>query len=71
MLGTLSVPGRPNTLEKKVGQWPTAPLWEAARYRLRYCLKGVLNPSQPPNFPEKVSIQQINKAENYILNKTE
>ena len=23
------------------------PLWETARYRLKYCLKGPLNPKQP------------------------
>ena len=25
------------------------PLWKTARYRLKYCLKGPLNPKQPPN----------------------
>ena len=24
-------------------------LWETARYRLKYCLKGPLNPTQPAN----------------------
>ena len=24
------------------------PLWETARYRLKYCLKGPLNPNQQP-----------------------
>ena len=24
-------------------------LWEAARYRLKYCLKGLLSPKQPAN----------------------
>ena len=24
-------------------------LWETARYRLKYCLKGQLNPKQPTN----------------------
>ena len=24
-------------------------LWETARYRLKYCLKGPLNPNQPTN----------------------
>ena len=29
---------------------PLSPsLWEAARYRLKYCLKGPLNPIQPTN----------------------
>ena len=26
-------------------------LWEAARYRLKYCLKGPLSPKQPTNQP--------------------
>ena len=29
---------------------PLSPsVWETARYRLKYCLKGPLNPKQPPN----------------------
>ena len=29
---------------------PLSPsLWETARYRLKYCLKGPLNPEQPTN----------------------
>ena len=27
-------------------------LWETARYRLKYCLKGPLNPKQPTNQPQ-------------------
>ena len=27
-------------------------LWERARYRLKYCLKGPLNPKQPTNQPK-------------------
>ena len=27
----------------------SASLWEMARYRLKYCLKGPLNPKQPTN----------------------
>ena len=27
-------------------------LWEMARYRLKYCLKGLLNPKQSTNFQE-------------------
>ena len=27
------------------------PLWETARYRLKYCLKGPLNPKQSINQP--------------------
>ena len=26
--------------------------WETARYRLKYCLKGLLNPKQPTKSPE-------------------
>ena len=30
--------------------FPFSPsLWETARYRLKYCLKGPLNPKQPTN----------------------
>ena len=31
-------------------------LWETARYRLKYCLKGPLNPKQPTNQPTKCSM---------------
>ena len=32
--------------------FPRSPcLWETARYRLKYCLKGPLNPKQPTNQP--------------------
>ena len=30
---------------------PIPSLWETARYRLKYCLKGPLNPKQPTNQP--------------------
>ena len=29
--------------------YPFLALWETARYRLKYCLKGPLNPKQPTN----------------------
>ena len=29
------------------------PLWETARYRLKYCLKGPLSPKQPANLSTK------------------
>ena len=33
---------------------PLSPsLWETARYRLKYCLKGPLNPKQPTNQPTR------------------
>ena len=28
--------------------YPFSPLWETARYRLKYCLKGPLNPNNQP-----------------------
>ena len=31
-------------------------LWETARYRLKYCLKGPLNPKQPTN--QKIGVGQ-------------
>ena len=35
--------------------YPSSPLppslWETARYRLKYCLKGLLNSKQPTNQP--------------------
>ena len=30
-------------------------LWETARYRLKYCLKGPLNPKQPTNQPNPIN----------------
>ena len=34
--------------------FPLSPsLWETARYRLKYCLKGPLNPKQPTNLAEE------------------
>ena len=36
---------------------PLSPsLWETARYRLKYCLKGPLNPKQPTNQPTNQGI---------------
>ena len=33
-------------------------LWETARYRLKYCLKRPLSPTQPTNFmPKRIFIQ--------------
>ena len=35
---------------------PLSPsFWEMARYRLKYCLKGPLNPKQPTNQPTSIS----------------
>ena len=33
-------------------------LWETARYRLKYCLKGPLNPKQPTNQPKALRPRQ-------------
>ena len=42
---------------------PLSPsLWETARYRLKYCLKGPLNPKQPTNQPTKTNNQSINQC---------
>ena len=39
---------------------PLSPsLWETARYRLKYCLKGPLNPKQPTNQILFISISVI------------
>ena len=71
MLGELSVPGRPTSLDDSRARaycacsrcgWGVSDifslsylfsflspsLWETARYRLKYCLKGPLNPKQQP-----------------------
>ena len=43
---------------------PLSPcLWETARYRLKYCLKGPLNPMQPTNQIKKVCV--INTSQNF------
>ena len=34
-------------------------LWETARYRLKYCLKGPLNPKQPTNQPAAFSRRAV------------
>ena len=73
VLGKLSVPGRPTSLDDSRARaycacsrcgwgfvWTffsliyhfsflSPSLWETARYRLKYCLKGPLNPKQPTN----------------------
>ena len=35
--------------------FPLSPsLWETARYRLKYCLKGPINPKQPTNQQDSI-----------------
>ena len=41
--------------------FPLSPsLWETARYRLKYCLKGLLNPKQPTNQPTSLLLKELN-----------
>ena len=50
---------------------PLSPsLWETTRYRLKYCLKGPLNPKQPTN-QQSTSIASclLNKISKYLKNK--
>ena len=40
-------------------------LWETARYRLKYCLKGPLNPKQPKNNEQgKIALQAYPSQKN-------
>ena len=42
---------------------PLSPsLWETAQYRLKYCLKGPLNPKQPTNQQKHCSSIRRNSA---------
>ena len=64
-LGKLPVPGRATNLDKSRARayctcsrcgWVchfflSPSLWETARYRLKYCLKGHLSPKPPTNQP--------------------
>ena len=49
------------------------PLWETARYRLKYCLKGPLSPKQPTNQPTKQQTRlspfptKLNKSTSLML----
>ena len=50
---------------------PLSPsLWETARYRLQYCLKGPLNPKQPTNQPVETNekSQVVHPSINYVEN---
>ena len=43
---------------------PLSPsLWETARYRLKYCLKGPLNPKQPTIYVTKRSLMRKSSPE--------
>ena len=43
-------------------------LWETARYRLKYCLKGPLNPKQPTNQRGLIMLYICAKFHEIILN---
>ena len=51
---------------------PLSPsLWEMARYRLKYCLKGPLNPKQPTNQPNIMNQSVLASFTDIILNSRE
>ena len=45
-------------------------LWETARYRLKYCLKGALNPKQPTNQPTSGLRVRISLENVHFLSKS-
>ena len=49
--------------------FPLSPsLWETARYRLKYCLKGPLNPKQPTNQPTcRINLNEHPAGASYSL----
>ena len=48
--------------------FPSPSLWETTRYRLKYCLKGPLNPKQPTN--QKYTVNIINIQTNRIYHRS-
>ena len=44
--------------------FPSPSLWETARYRLKYCLKGPLNPKQPTNQHHHLKVVILGKYKN-------
>ena len=43
-------------------------LWETARYRLKYCLKGPLSPNQPTNQPlNAISLQVWSQSSHFFM----
>ena len=51
--------------------YPFSPLspavWETARYRLKYCLKGLLNPKQPTSQPKPCINKTIHTLQWLVL----
>ena len=44
---------------------PLSPsLWESARYRLKYCLKGPLNPKEPTIQPKRCRLSASSDVDN-------
>ena len=47
---------------------PLSPsLWETARYRLKYCLEGPLNPNQPTNQPTLKADCQFSSRISFLI----
>ena len=44
-------------------------LWETARYRLKYCLKGPLNPKQPTNQPNNIEKHFVTVIPSWCMKK--
>ena len=44
-------------------------LWETARYRLKYCLKGPLSPKQPTNQNPQAAMKKLqsNESEQHYM----
>ena len=50
---------------------PLSPsLWETVRYRLKYCLKGPLNPKQPTNSIDYRKIDGLRWVKYHFYNET-
>ena len=55
---TYCKPSRPLPYYNPNCRTPRHPLWETARYsRLKYCLKGPVNPNQPTNQPNPRGVE--------------
>ena len=44
------------------------PLWKTARYKLKYCLKGLLNPQQPQPHPQPTRLVFLLKVFDSSIN---
>ena len=45
---------------------PSPSLWETVLYRLKYCLKGPLNPKQPTNHVRSMSLDQRSRSQSAL-----